>query len=202
MFMLLALGIRIARTLLVSALLGVIFCQAARAQTTPTSVVPIVTPSLQAQSVLRGSCAFASFATERPDAYRCGSGLDVYDPCFFLAQTAVMCPVSLTAGIEILLSQPLPEGATPVVRPATAADVLNGPGRVWQYTLQGGRQCRIVTRNALAQLPWSCGDGLVCTGPQPVSPSSRDSFALCVPARDGTIDFASNRALHVETEWR
>ena len=41
-----------------------------------------------------GSCFTTSNVTTRTDAYRCMSGNDIYDPCFFVNQTQVLCPSS------------------------------------------------------------------------------------------------------------
>lgn len=40
----------------------------------------------------RGNCFTTSNVTTRSDAYRCTSGNNIYDPCFFVNQTQVLCP--------------------------------------------------------------------------------------------------------------
>ena len=41
-----------------------------------------------------GSCFGSSIVTTRTDAYRCMSGNQIYDPCFFVNQSQVLCPKS------------------------------------------------------------------------------------------------------------
>lgn len=80
-----------------------------------------------------GHCWTTSIATNRPDAYRCLRGNEIYDPCFAARENLVVCdanPALSRRGFALALTRPLPS-ATP----------LPGPVQPWMVELADGNVC-------------------------------------------------------------
>ena len=82
-----------------------------------------------------GSCFGSSNVTTRTDAYRCMSGNQIYDPCFFVNQTQVLCPNSGPWTNRGLL---LNVGTLPSA-PGTQDQGTNG--QPWAIQLDTGTNC-------------------------------------------------------------
>ena len=72
---------------------------ATRVSTPAATVTKIFDPtnasgnlSVSATATVKGNCWTTSIVAERPDAYRCMVGNDIYDPCFGVSQTQALCP--------------------------------------------------------------------------------------------------------------
>ena len=109
----------------------------------------------------RGSCFTTSNVTLRSDAYRCTAGNTIFDPCFFVNQTQVLCPTDgpwADSGLLLNLSGPLPSSAGGSDQGTKAPP--------WAIQLADGTRCLAVSgaTNEIAgqRLGYFCkgGDGL------------------------------------------
>lgn len=67
--------------------------------------------SVSATATVKGNCWTTSIVAERPDAYRCMVGNDIYDPCFGVSQTQALCPSGGPwTNRGLLLDSPPPSG--------------------------------------------------------------------------------------------
>ncbi len=85
--------------------------------------------------VTSGSCFGSSNVTTRTDAYRCMSQNEIYDPCFFVNQTQVLCPTDgpwTNRGVLVNVSSLPSAPGTP--------DQGTG-GQPWAIQLPGGTNC-------------------------------------------------------------
>ncbi len=84
----------------------------------------------------KGSCFTTSDTAERPDAYRCTVGNNIYDPCFTVNATQALCPVNgpwANRGL-LLNGAALPNGTTPNQDAGTK-------GPPWAIQLADGTNC-------------------------------------------------------------
>ncbi len=105
-----------------------------------------------------GSCFGSSNVTTRTDAYRCMSGNDIYDPCFFVNQTQVLCPTSGPWTNRGLL---LNVGTLPST-PGTQDQGTKG--QPWAIQLGSGTNCVAISgaTNVIAgqRLGYDCSGGV------------------------------------------
>jgi Protein kinase domain len=105
-----------------------------------------------------GSCFGSSNVTTRTDAYRCMSGNDIYDPCFFVNQTQVLCPNGGPWTNRGLL---LNVGTLPST-PATQDQGTKG--QPWAIQLGSGTNCLAISgaTNLIAgqRLGYECSGGV------------------------------------------
>jgi hypothetical protein len=91
-------------------------------------------PPIPRGPTIPGSCWTSSIATNRPDAYRCTSGNEIFDPCFGSdKRSVVVCdpnPALGKPGFALHLTKPLPT-STP----------LPGPVTPWMVALTDGYIC-------------------------------------------------------------
>lgn len=96
-------------------------------------------------SRVSGHCWELSFATDRPDAYRCVDGNMILDPCISnpyegILSTQVVCPSpSLQFVTLITLTKPLPKGSVE----------SNAPRYPWLIVLTDGERCMAFTGASL-----------------------------------------------------
>jgi hypothetical protein len=106
----------------------------------------------------RGTCFTTSLVTTRSDAFRCSSGNNLYDPCFFVNQTQVLCPTNGPwSNAGLLLNVPsLPNNPG-------GSDQGTG-GQPWAIQLADGSKCQEVSgaTNQIAgqRLGYFCGAGV------------------------------------------
>lgn len=94
-------------------------------------------------SRLRGLCWTRSIATNRPDAWRCTAGNDIYDPCFLRPGQGdqVVCaqtPFSRSL-VFMRLSKPLGTEHGAMLR------WLQHKGEPWAVRLENGDKCALIT---------------------------------------------------------
>ncbi|HTJ25466.1 MAG TPA: hypothetical protein VMA36_04795 [Candidatus Limnocylindria bacterium] len=80
-----------------------------------------------------GQCWTTSIATNRPDAYRCLRGNEIFDPCFAARANLVVCdpnPALGRRGFALVLTRPLPTATPPP-----------GPVEPWMVQLTDGSVC-------------------------------------------------------------
>ena len=105
-----------------------------------------------------GSCFGTSNVTTRTDAYRCMAGNEIYDPCFFVNQTQVLCPNDgpwtnrgLLLNVSTLPSAPSSQGQ-------------GTGGQPWAVQLAGGTNCLSISgaTNLIAgqRLGYQCSGGV------------------------------------------
>lgn len=84
----------------------------------------------------KGNCFTTSDTAERPDAYRCTVGNNIYDPCFMVNATQALCPVNGPWANQGLLlnGAALPSGTTPNQDGGTK-------GPPWAIQLADGTNC-------------------------------------------------------------
>ena len=84
----------------------------------------------------KGNCFTTSDTAERPDAYRCTVGNNIYDPCFMVNATQALCPVNGPWANQGLLlnGAALPSGTTPNQDAGTK-------GPPWAIQLADGTNC-------------------------------------------------------------
>lgn len=120
----------------VLALLAPAVSLAAPVSDAPVSETKIVDfqPAIPPGPLITGSCWTSSIATNRPDAYRCMRGNEIFDPCFGSDKAnVVVCepnPAVGKPGFALHLTKPLPAG-TP----------LPGPVTPWLVALTDGYIC-------------------------------------------------------------
>jgi serine/threonine protein kinase len=105
-----------------------------------------------------GSCFGSSNVTGRSDAYRCMSGNQIYDPCFLVNQTHVLCPNRGPWTNRGLL---LSVGTLP----STPGGQQQGTGgQPWAIQLAGGTNCQSISgaTNLIAgqRLGYQCSGGV------------------------------------------
>jgi hypothetical protein len=101
----------------------------------PPAATRVVTyrPAVPSGAREAGQCWTTSIATNRPDAYRCLRGNEIFDPCFAARPNLVVCdamPPLDRRGFALALTRPLPK-ATP----------LPGPVAPWIVQLADGNVC-------------------------------------------------------------
>ena len=91
----------------------------------------------------RGSCYTHSLSTDRPDAWRCFQGNDIFDPCFAGSahSNTVACAQSPFSHAVVLLSlnRPLSDGQNPTTK------WLQPKRMPWGLRLASGDTCVFVT---------------------------------------------------------
>ena len=107
----------------------------------------------------RGSCFGNSIVIARSDAWRCSAANSIYDPCFMVNQTQVLCPNNgpwANNGILVNIPGGLPS-AGPVKDQGTR-------GQPWAIQLADGSKCLPISgaSNVIAnqRLNFDCSDGL------------------------------------------
>lgn len=98
--------------LILSGMLAVSAVPAAQASGRITEVIRFV-PHAPGRGMLRGYCWTGSIAIDRPDAWRCMAGNELFDPCFAYKQKGfVVCdpnPAQGDPGMRMKLTKPLPK---------------------------------------------------------------------------------------------
>ena len=127
----------ISLALILAGMLAFTAVQAAHGSGRTTEVIRFV-PHSPGRGMLSGHCWTDSIAIARPDAWRCMSGNEIYDPCFEGKDKGfVVCdpnPAKGDPGRRMKLTAPLPE---PEGQPGPAID----PG-AWLVELEDGTICR------------------------------------------------------------
>jgi hypothetical protein len=109
----------------------------------------------------RGSCFTTSNVTQRSDAYRCSSGNNIFDPCFSVNPTQVLCPTDgpwADSGLLLNVTGQLPS--------STGGQDQGTKASPWAIQLADGTRCLAVSgaTNEIAgqRLGYFCkgGDGL------------------------------------------
>jgi hypothetical protein len=129
----------------------VAFALTVAAATTQKTSVVLFTPWESGQirhgysvaSKAKGSCWTNALTTNRPDAWRCMIGNDIYDPCFAGAAhaTVVACaddPFSKRV-VLLNLTKPLANGDTAM------SQMLQPKGEPWGLRLTNGETCSFAT---------------------------------------------------------
>jgi serine/threonine protein kinase len=106
-----------------------------------------------------GSCFGTSNVIARADAFRCSVGNDIYDPCFMVNQTQVLCPNDGPwANVGILVN--VPDG----LPNASAVKDQGTSGQPWAIQLADGTQCLMISglTNVIAnqRLNFQCTTGI------------------------------------------
>jgi hypothetical protein len=105
-----------------------------------------------------GSCFTNSIAIVRPDAWRCSVGNDLYDPCFEVNQTQVLCPIDgpWTNNGLLISVHSLPN--------ASSVKSQGTSGLPWAIELADGAKCLPLTgaTNVIAsqRLGYDCTRGV------------------------------------------
>jgi len=113
-----------------------------RSLSTVLGVLLVAALVASAQQFDTGTIAGSVADSGRPDAWRCMSGNQIYDPCFagFLAAKAVVaCLSSPTAAVAVVLT---PTGGVPL-QEANKRDLLTSPP--WSLDLVNGAHCALLT---------------------------------------------------------
>src|SRR5262249_44649744 len=110
----------------------------------------------------RGECWTESAAVDRPEAWRCAAGNEIYDPCFAVAglADAVVCgvdPARRKDGFVLDLVKPLPARS-----PSEVSEPLP-----WLLELADGSVCELSTGTSAEvagqDVPYECSDSRPCT---------------------------------------
>lgn len=129
---------RITLALFLAVLPAVTAVQAARGSSRVTQVIRFVARS-PGQGMISGYCWTGSIAIDRPDAYRCMSGNEIYDPCFAgRVKGYVVCdpnPAKGDPGRRMKLTKALPE-------PEGQTGSFEG---AWLVELEDGTTCMPIT---------------------------------------------------------
>lgn len=119
-----------------------LLCASAAAAEQPTKIVKFV-PAAAGAAAKAGNCWTSSMAVQRPDAWRCMAGNEIFDPCFTLpGGQAVVCnpdPAMGDPGFTLKLTERLPKPdmpAQPAGKPAAGG---------WLVELEDGSLCRPIT---------------------------------------------------------
>lgn len=91
---------------------------------------------------VKGSCWTNALTTDRPDAWRCMVGNDIYDPCFAGSSHSVVACAGDPFNKRVLLvtlTKPLPHGSDPTTR------WLQPKGEPWGVQLTNGEKCSFAT---------------------------------------------------------
>lgn len=127
----------------------------------PTQVVTF-RPTVPDGPHRTGECWTDSAAVDRPEAWRCAAGNEIYDPCFALAELkdAVVCgadPARQHHGFVLKLAKPLPARSLP-----PRAEPLP-----WMLKLADGSVCELTTGTSAQvggqDVPYECSDSRPCT---------------------------------------
>jgi hypothetical protein len=106
----------------------------AATSTVPPTAVHAYSPSHPSGTPKNGDCWTNSIASNRPTAYRCMVGNNIYDPCFqSSSSTVVVCdanPAKRQPGFALHVTKPLP-----------AAQKPNGPILPFMVQLRDGSIC-------------------------------------------------------------
>jgi len=108
----------------------------------------------------QGRCGPGSVAINRRDAWRCGAGHRIHDPCFSSPRRPgfVLCPNAPWehAGVRLKLTSPLPRKDANKRRPSLTANP-------WGLELYDGRRCLLQTRATTVigdqRANYDCGKG-------------------------------------------
>jgi hypothetical protein len=118
---------------------GTVLALLLAAAVVPSLAQPVATrvvtyrPAIPPGKPESGHCWTTSVATNRPDAYRCLRGNEIFDPCFAVRANLVVCdpnPALDRRGFALALTRPLP-----------AATPLPGPVQPWMVQLSDGNVC-------------------------------------------------------------
>jgi predicted Ser/Thr protein kinase len=105
-----------------------------------------------------GSCFTGSIDLERPDAWRCTVGNTIYDPCFSLDQSHVVCPPDGPWGRTAVLVN------LTAALPASGNTGAEAKGTPWAIQLANGARCLLLSgaSNVIAgqRLNYGCTRGL------------------------------------------
>ncbi len=119
-------------------------------------------PALPSGRHRSGECWTESAAVDRPEAWRCVTGNEIYDPCFAVAELkdAVVCgtdPARHKAGFVLELTKPLPTRS-----PSEVTEPLP-----WMLSLADGSVCELTTGTSAQvhgqDVPYECSDSRPCT---------------------------------------
>ena len=152
--------------------------------------VTFFSPAVPPGPTKEGSCWTRSIAADRPGAWRCMIGNEIYDPCFQVPplEKEVVCdanPVLGKSGFVMKLTKPFPESkAPPAAWPSP-----------WIMQLADGSVCEPFTgtRPAINGEPatWSC----IKPGVEP-SPRTNSLVTKVPPGKVWTVDrFAESAAM-------
>ena len=139
-----------------------------------------------------GDCWTESAAVDRPAAWRCAAGNEIYDPCFTVAglKDAVVCgadPARRTAGFVLTLTKPLPARATSQV-----AEPLP-----WMLKLADGSVCELTTGTAAQvdgqDVPYECSDSRRCDDDCPYLTGVTTNVSRATVWRADKVAFRSTR---------
>jgi hypothetical protein len=103
-----------------------------------------------------GSCWTSSIAAQRPDAFRCTSGNEIFDPCFVTSSTVVVCPTDLIHNHATLMK----------LTEALPANTNRRSGEPWAFELQSGGMCQMGTGTISPGYPFYCSGPPVCGMPK------------------------------------
>jgi hypothetical protein len=136
----------------------------AKATTPAATVTKIFDPTnasgglaVSVTATVKGNCWTTSIVAERPDAYRCMVGNDIYDPCFGVSQAQALCPSGGPwTNRGLLLNSPPPSGQL------NKDDGTSGPP--WALQLSDGINCVELSGAteviAGQTLSYGCGEGV------------------------------------------
>ena len=155
-----------------------------------TEVVNYNPAHMQVARTVSGSCWTSSIAAQRPDAFRCTSGNEIYDPCFTSAKGQVRCPTDLrhNRGTLIDLTSALPSNTN--VR----------SGEAWAFELATGGMCVMGTGTVSPGFPFYCTAPPVCSEPKRSGNSS--SYETMCGKPTAPIKVGSVRGMKVVRIWK
>ncbi len=139
-----------------------------------------------------GECWTESAAVDRPEAWRCAAGNEIYDPCFAVAglENAVVCgadPARRKTGFVLALIKPLPT-RTPsqVVTPLP-----------WLLKLADGSICELTTGTSAQidgeDVPYECSDSHRCNDDCPYLTGVTTKLSRGVVWKADKVTFRSSR---------
>jgi hypothetical protein len=139
-----------------------------------------------------GDCWTESAAVDRPEAWRCAAGNDIYDPCFSLAELkgAVVCgadPARHRRGFALALTKPLPTRS-----PSQVAEPLP-----WMLQLADGSICELTTGTSAQvdgqDVPYECSDSRRCTDDCPYLTGVTSNLSRAAVWTADKVAFRSSR---------
>lgn len=139
-------------------------------------------------------------AVGRPDAWRCMVENTIYDPCFALDETHLMCrpnPIVDDIGTYIEVTEPLTEG--------TATETPENE-QVWLFVLADGTYCTPLTGTSMVvddvRVNYSCSNGESVLGyPQEGEPWTAE-LGVPTPSPSGPPTLVDRHTVSIATVWR